>query len=351
MHSSLLEILADPVSLAPLELDPEESMNGEIVSGRLRTKEGREYSIQAGIPRFIEIADADQRQTATSFGFKWHQRHSYDSPGFREFATQWLVERYGFESQAEMRRYLAGQRLVLDAGCGSGFSTSLWMDPDWPGGGDAEWIGVDISTAIDVARERLGEAPKRHYVQADVSRLPFPPETFSAAISEGVLHHTPSTEHALHSLASVLEPGGEALFYVYRRKGSVREFSDDHIRSVLSRLPPEEAWEKLRPLTRLGQSLAELNATVEVEEPIDYLGIPAGTYSVQRLVYWHMLKLFWNESLSFEENNHVNFDWYHPRYAHRQTEEEVRRWCDEARLEITHFDVQESGFTVRATKK
>ena len=28
----------------------------------------------------------------------------------------------------------------------------------------------------------------------------------------------------------------------------------------------------------------------------------------------------------------MNFDWYHPRYAHRQTEEEVRRWCEEAGL-------------------
>jgi len=46
----------------------------------------------------------------------------------------------------------------------------------------------------------------------------------------------------------------------------------------------------------------------------------------------------------------VNFDWYHPRYAHRQTEEEVRRWCGEAGLSIFHFDVQESGFTVRAIK-
>jgi hypothetical protein len=60
--------------------------------------------------------------------------------------------------------------------------------------------------------------------------------------------------------------------------------------------------------------------------------------------------MFWNESLSFEENNHVNFDWYHPRYAHRQTEEDVRRWCAEANLSITHFDVEESGFTVRAIK-
>ena len=28
----------------------------------------------------------------------------------------------------------------------------------------------------------------------------------------------------------------------------------------------------------------------------------------------------------------------------------VRRWCDESGLAITHFDSQESGFTVRAVR-
>lgn len=106
----------------------------------------------------------------------------------------------------------------------------------------------------------------------------------------------------------------------------------------------------LRPLTKLGQALAELYAEVEVPEDIPFLGIKAGRYDVQRLIYWHFAKLFWNEAFTLEENNHVNFDWYHPRYAHRQTEEEVRHWCEEAGLSIIHFDVQESGFTVRAIK-
>jgi len=140
------------------------------------------------------------------------------------------------------------------------------------------------------------------------------------------------------------------MFYVYRKKGPIREFTDDHIRNIISSMPPEEAWNRLRPLTKLGQALAELQAEVEIPEGIPYLGIKAGRYNIQRLIYWHFAKLFWNEAFTLEENNHVNFDWYHPQYAHRQTEDEVRRWCDEVGLSIVHFDVQESGFTVRAIK-
>jgi SAM-dependent methyltransferase len=189
-----------------------------------------------------------------------------------------------------------------------------------------------------------------HFIQADILQLPFREQMFDTIFAEGVLHHTPSTELALKSLVSILEPGGEILFYVYRKKGPIREFTDDYIRNIVSSLDPEEAWDMLRPLTRLGQALAELHTQVEVSEDIPYLGIRAGRYDVQRLIYWHFAKLFWNESFSFEENNHVMFDWYHPRYAHRQTEDEVRRWCNEAGLSIVHFDVQESGFTVRAIK-
>lgn len=46
----------------------------------------------------------------------------------------------------------------------------------------------------------------------------------------------------------------------------------------------------------------------------------------------------------------MNFDWYHPRIADQHTEEEGRGWCEELRLSIIHFDVQDSGFTVRAVK-
>ena len=124
------------------------------------------------------------------------------------------------------------------------------------------------------------------------------------------------------------------------------------MRDVISSLPPTEAWDALRPLTRLGQALSELHAEIEVPEDISFLGIKAGRYDVQRLIYWNFAKLYWRDTFSLEENNHVNFDWYHPRYSWRHTEDEIRRWCSEAGLKVTRFDdTQESGFTVRAIKE
>jgi SAM-dependent methyltransferase len=342
LHPDLVPLLADPVRHAPVRVESADGIDGRIVAAA-----GDVYPLRNGIPRMVVTDDAGQRQTQGSFGFKWEKRDTYDSPAVWEQATRWLVERYGFDSIAGMREHLAGKGRVLDAGCGSGFSSSMWLTPGW---GGALWVGLDISSAIDVAAERLRAVESAAFVQGDVLQPPFRDGAFDAIFSEGVLHHTPSTERAFRALIRLLAPGGEILAYVYRRKGPIREFTDDYIREAIADLPPDQAWEQLRPLTRLGQSLAELHAEVDVAEDVPLLGIKAGRYDVQRLLYWHVAKMFWNPAYSFEENHHINFDWYHPRYAHRHTQEEVRSWCESEGLRVVHFDEQESGHTVRAVK-
>jgi arsenite methyltransferase len=343
VRRDLVAQLVDPTTLEPLALEADG--DGDVEVGVLRSRSGNAYSISNGIPRLLPDVGVDQDQTSRSFGFKWSRRDSYGSPGQRRAYTDWIVARYGFGTVAEIRGFFDGKR-TLDAGCGAGWSSSMWLDDSWRG----EFVGVDISDAVDVAQETLGHLPDTAFVQADLMALPFPNESFDVVFAEGVLHHTPSTRGALASVARVLRPGGDMLFYVYRRKAPAREFTDDYVREQLSGLSEEDAWEALRPLTELAKALSDLRVDVTVPADVPVLGIAKGTYDVQRLLYWHFAKLFWNDDLAFEENLHLNFDWYRPRFAHRQTEEDVRTWCDEESLAIEHIDVQESGITVRARK-
>jgi arsenite methyltransferase len=110
-------------------------------------------------------------------------------------------------------------------------------------------------------------------------------------------------------------------------------------------------WEALRSLTQLGIALGHLDAMVDVAEDVELLDIPAGRYSVQRLFYWHVLKAFYRPGSSFEELNHINFDWYAPANAHRQSPEEVRAWCEEAGLEVEREFVDLPGITVIARRR
>jgi arsenite methyltransferase len=349
VRRSLLGLLVDPVDGGSLSLEEQASEGEDVMQGRLLGNGGRAYPIEHAIPRFVITADPGQTQTQTSFGYKWAKRDSYGSEGMQSELHAWLLDRYGFESPEEMRSFFGERSCVLDAGCGAGFATSAWMGDGWNEAGGM-WIGADISAAIDVARARLGRFDATHFVQADLLQLPFRHGSFDAIFAEGVLHHTPSTRRAFEALVPLLAPGGELMIYVYRRKGPLREFADDYVRDLLAEMTPEEAWEALRPLTKLAQALAELETEIEVLEDVPLLGILAGRYDVHRLIYWNVAKLFWNPNLTFEENNHVNFDWYAPRYAHRHTGEEVRGWYAQAGLEVWRFHAHEAGFTVRGIK-
>src|SRR5688572_21975275 len=183
MKKELLGLLADPVSGQRLELQVDHAEGGEIVRGTLHSGP-RRYAIINGIPRFVLTDDHGQQNTAASFAFKWSRRDTYDSPAVADASAVWMTQRYGFSSVDEMRAYFAQHRRVLDAGCGSGFSSAVCMAGCWSGETRCEWYGVEISNAIDVALERLGTGPRRHFIQGDILQLPLQKESFDLVFSE-----------------------------------------------------------------------------------------------------------------------------------------------------------------------
>lgn len=309
---------------------------------------GEPFVFQGGLLRSQSLVSAAQAQTEQTFGFKWKKRDTFESEASLARMRAWLLERYGDIPNAAYFREHGEHPVLLDAGCGAGMSALELFGPVLK---RLRYVGVDISGAVDVARAQFAEKGlSGAFLQADITRLPFPEGAVDLIFSEGVLHHTDSTRRALDSLARLLKPGGRFLFYVYRRKGPIREFTDDNIRAKLQGMAPADAWETMIPLTRLGQALGELDIEIEVPEAIDLLDIPAGRINLQRFFYWHVLKAFYRPDLSLDEMNHINFDWYAPANAHRQSPEEVRAWCTEAGLEIERETVEEAGITVIARK-
>ena len=58
--------------------------------------------------------------------------------------------------------------------------------------------------------------------------------------------------------------------------------------------------------------------------------------------------MYYRPEYSLDEMNHVNFDWFTPAYAHRQSVEEVSTWCADAGLRIDHINEEDAGITVFA---
>jgi len=301
-----------------------------------------------GILREEGILSASQSQTADVFGFKWRQHHTFDTPAMMAKAASWMVEKYGDVASAPWWDDYGQSPLVVDAGCGAALSALELFGLRLA---SARYLGVDVSNAVDTAAARFAARDlTAGFIQADLGRIPLAKDSVDVLFSEGVLHHTDSTESSVKHLSRLLKHGGRFLFYVYRTKAPVREFTDDYVRQRIQDTAPEEAWDTLMPLTRLGQALGELGVEVEVPETIELLGIPAGKIDVQRLFYWYFCKAFHHPDFTLDEMNHINYDWYAPRNAHRQTPEQVRSWCQEAGLEIERENLEESGITIVARK-
>jgi arsenite methyltransferase len=165
------------------------------------------------------------------------------------------------------------------------------------------------------------------------------------------LHHTDDTGESIKYLSTKLKTGGRFMFYVYAKKAVIREFTDDYVRERLAPMSDEEAWEALKPLTKLGQALGELKTEIDVPEDVPLLGIKKGKMDLQRFFYWNFCKTYYRPEYSLEEMNHINFDWFRPLNCHRHTAEEVTDYCDRAGLEIEHTNLQEAGITVVARKR
>lgn len=290
-----------------------------------------------------------QVQTESTFGYKWEMRDFYENEEIKVLQRKWLIDRYCGGDESVMDSWLeGGKKIILDAGCGAGYSGMIFWDKYIK---DHFYLGVDISSAIDVAKQRFAEAKlPGDFMRASITDIPVPDNSIDIVFCEGVLHHTDSTENSLNYLSKKLKKGGRFLFYVYAKKSPIREFTDDHIRQHISEMTNEKAWEALMPLTLLGKALSELKTEIDVPEDIPYLGIKKGKIDIQRLFYWHICKMWYRPEANVNEMNLVNFDWFRPLNCHRHTKEEVERYCRNARLEIEHLDSQESGYSVVATK-
>lgn len=258
--------------------------------GRLRCPAcGEAYPVVHGVPRFVRGVTG----YAESFGIQWRR---YDVQRPAEDREVFLAKT-GFQP-----RELDG-RLVLDAGCGSGRYAAV------AAGLGAHVAAVDVTAAVDRAREVCAGLPTVQVIQADLLRLPFEPATFDAIYSLGVLHHTADTRAAFLALVRVLRPGGRLAVWVYRRNTRPQEALNSALRALARRLPD-----------RALHALAVAGAIAG--------GVP--------VVRFANLLVPFSSHPDWRLRVCDTYDWYAPRFQHHHTEAEVVGWFRAAGLEDIH---------------
>jgi len=303
------------------------------------------YSIIDGIPNFVnQVDNTSEAQVQKSFGEKWTKSDfGQNDEEFNEKLKPVFLEMMGLN---ENDFSMFNDKIVLDVGIGSGSTARLWAPQS------KEFHGIDLSKAVYRVKNALKSSVKNPILaQADLNNLPYKDNSFDMLLSIGVFHHTPNTKLALQNSLRKLKLGGSCLFYIYKKKSPIREFSDDYIRSQISELSYDEASKKMETITEFAKSLHEQNIKINIPNDVDILEIKKGEYDLQRFIYQYIFKCFWNESWGYDHSNLVNVDWYHPKYCWRHSEDEIKSWCKEFSLKIKHLKESDSGFACIVTKE
>lgn len=270
----------------------------------------------------------DQR-TAEHYSLQWG-----NSIGFQDFARRnpdamefTPGRQMGWPDLFESIRARACKTTtcIYDAACGfGGIMDALFRDPvpEY-----LLYVGADIHGAVgEIQVPKNARIDQIFLFRFDISS-PLPViEPFDFVICRASIHHTPDPDRTFHSLVKAVGPRGHIAISAYAKKGRLRELNDDALRNQFVRLSNQDGMRVAREFTALGKALQSVSQKVMVDRDLEWLGIAAGEYGVQQLIYDCIVKCWHNEKFGDDLSSIVNFDWYHPTYAYRYDVETLRDW-------------------------
>lgn len=351
MKDAVLPLLRCPNCKGKLSLDAPRREGAELVAGRFACAAcPSTFDVDRGVGIFLPLhLTREVAQVRLSYSNKWDRLPNiYDEDSWcTRHQREWYLARYHWGTEDALRAFLRKHATVLDAGCGLGRDIRRYaqLNPD------AIVVGADLSEAAVHAYEKGKAHANLTVINADLNQLPFAPESFEFVACDQVLPCVEDPRLSVERLWGLVKPGGHFAFYVYKEKAALREFSDDHLRAKVMKMAPQDAWESCAAITKLGKALSDLKVDFEVPDDIPALGIKKGKVNLQRFVYYNILKCFWNDAMTFDENNLVNFDWFHPAYTYRHSVEDVQRWTKQLGMKVLVLDTEDpSGISVLAEK-
>ncbi len=259
----------------------------------------------------------DQSRTRSAYSLQWNR--------FRIVRPE--EDRATFRNRTGLTEDDLRGATVLDAGCGMGRYLRVAAEL-----GAEHVVGVDLSRAVEAARDLSSEFPQVQVAQADLFRTPFASGTFDQIYSLGVLDHTPDPRRAFLELARLLKPGGRIAIWVYHRERPALEKIMNLHRAVSKRLPLGVLVAMSRIMAPVGGLKRKLMASPI--RPVARFGVALNVLTI---------------GVSMHPDPEVRvcdtLDWYAPRYLSRHTFEEVADWFSEAGLiEIEDLSTKQTHF-------
>ena len=342
MKKSLINFIICPICSNSFNLKVKIKKNDEIIEGEISCIKNHKFYIHKGIPRVVVTNQKDVIETTNAFSAKWKKYHkTYHSEKWISKEKKWILDRFGWKNISEFKKFLKSRRYILEAGTGVG-NTAFLLSVNK----ESQVFAIDISESIEFAYKKYGKLENVHFLQADIQKLPFKKKFFDFILSDQVLHHTNNTKKSFKILTRYLEKKGIISIYVYKKKGPIRESTDDYIRESSINMTEEKCMELSKELANLGKNLSNIKTKIKIPHDIPLLKIKAGTYDVQRFIFYNFIKCWWSKDVPFEQSVATNFDWYFPKFAFRHTPNEIKKWYKDSKIKIIHWNEIESGISI-----
>ena len=162
-----------------------------------------------------------ERRTVNSYSYQWRK--------FKQMFPEW--EQVFLDSIQPITPSFFEGKVGLDGGCG--FGRSLYYSASY----GATMIGLDLSEAVEAARENTRHLPNVHLVQGDIFNPPVKRRSLDFVYSIGVLHHLPDPKGGFLSLSRLSKPDAPMFIWVYLRNRGRQIAAFTVMRAVSTRLP------------------------------------------------------------------------------------------------------------------
>ncbi len=308
---------------------------------------GVPFRMADGVLRRYSEPDTAESQLSDFYHKHWTVPGAYDDTASDDYQAEIFKVMFGdvFEKIAT---HVAKDSVVLDVGCGAGVAGRVFFHSIF---NDIHYVGADMSLAVDQAKTDFAERGlSADFIQADIESLPLEDESVDVIFCPGVLHYTGGMRDSVRALTRCLKKGGLFITWVYKKQKPVRQLTDTLLRDHFSAMAPEAAFKEMESLTKFGIALGELGVKITVPEDVPVLDLKKGEYDLQRLFYYHFMKLFYHPDLTFTRHNVNNWNAYYPANVLFPSEDEVKDAFTANGMDTFYFHPHGNGISVAARK-